>query len=141
MTCVNCLITLVTSDFIWNSSLPKVGKQYIQKMIVGYGQMTHNFFDFLKFWADLAFFCIYCKYNPRQCLLMVNNYYNIYKSCLEQQRIGLPSWKTSTVQFIMLFWYCYFRNYCIGQAMTAKTCFIKEYFCQHVVHTTYGTSV
>ena len=56
MTCAICLITLVTSDFTWKSSLPKITLKHIQKRIVGNGQIIHNFLDFRKFCADLAFF-------------------------------------------------------------------------------------
>ena len=56
MTCVIRLITLVTSDFDGIQVCPKISLKCIQKIIVGNGQITHNFFDFLKFYADFAFF-------------------------------------------------------------------------------------
>ena len=56
MTYAICLITLVPSNFIWNSSLPKNRQKCIQKIVVGKGQITHNFFDFQKFCAKLSFF-------------------------------------------------------------------------------------
>ena len=55
MTYVIGFITLVTSDFIWNSSLPKNRHKCIQKIIFGNGQITHNFFDFQKLCAKLSF--------------------------------------------------------------------------------------
>ena len=35
---------------------PKNVKRCVQKKIVGNGQITHNFFDFQKFFANMAFF-------------------------------------------------------------------------------------
>ena len=67
---IACLITLITSDFIWNSRLPRNRqKMYskdnswkcIQKIIVGNEQITHNFFDFQKFCAILTFFAFMAR--------------------------------------------------------------------------------
>ena len=53
---VTCLITLGTSDFINVIQVcPKISLKCIQKIIVGNGKITHKFFDFRKFCADLAF--------------------------------------------------------------------------------------
>ena len=41
-------------------------------------------FGFPKILLQFGLFQIYRKYDLQQCLLMVNNYYNIQKSCLEQ---------------------------------------------------------
>ena len=49
------LITVVALDYFWKTHLPKNRQKSIKKMIVGNGQITHNFFDFQKFCANMAF--------------------------------------------------------------------------------------
>ena len=56
MTFVIGLISMATSNFIRNSSLPKNRQKCIQKIAIANGKITHNFFDFQKFCAKLSFF-------------------------------------------------------------------------------------
>ena len=102
----------------------KIDKKCIQKIIGGNEQITHNFFDFQKFCAKLTFFAFMASLIQEDaCWGSIVT--TIYKNHVFSSKEGLPSCKTRTVHFVMLFWYCYFRNYCIRHAVTDKTCFIK----------------
>ena len=67
---------------------------------------------------------------------MVNNYCNIQKSCLEQQRIGLPSCKTRTIHFILLFGTATLEIIASDMQLQIKPASSSSIFCQQVVHTT-----
>ena len=67
---------------------------------------------------------------------MVNNYYNIEKPCLEQQRIGLPSCKTRTVHFICDFGTAILEIIASDTQLLLKPASSSSIFCQHVTHTT-----
>ena len=55
MTFVIGSVSMATSNCIRNSSLPKNRQKCIQKMAIANGKITHNFFDFQKFCANMAF--------------------------------------------------------------------------------------
>ena len=89
----------------------KIGKKCIQKIIVGNGQITHNFFDFRKFCASLAFFAFI------QSIIQENAcWWSIITTIYKTHAL---SSKTRAVHFIMWCCDCYFRRYCIRHAITS----------------------
>ena len=114
---------------------PKIGKTYSKDNSWKWADNS-QLFGFPKNLCWFGFFRIYCKYNPRQCLLMVNNHYNIQKSCLEQQRIGLPSCKTRTVHLLCYFGTAILEIFASDMQLQIKPASSSSIFCQHVVHTT-----